>query len=491
MRINSFTLLKWCDLKNQDSQRMEMNAPTRSYLGWLIVALALAPLCSTPAADNSPSQEWVKSIAASKDPGRNGVAVDQKGNVYLAGGKPQPSTIEPVKPIAGALVLSKYSGSGELNWRKEAIPAKYEFAVTSVAADSVGNILVTGSARGAFSIDGTEVDISSSFGRNAFVLKFDSAGKLMWLQTINCADESFAQALAVDGSGAAYVTGYFSTKAKFGQLELDNGPVQKGPTSFLVKYSKDGCPDWVRAANLTNVGYSLAAGVCLTGNENIVVTGNFAGQADFGSTVLKSESHADRMFLACFDKNGVVVWAKDAGGVGNSNVDGKAVASDHAGNIYVTGNFFGKVSFGSNAITSLGEANIFLAKYSPDGNASWVRRVTGTGWNEGTCVAVDLHDKPLIGGCFYETNRFDDISVVSRGIYDAFVASYSGDGSVIWVKQIGGPGWDKTENLAIDKSDNIYVTGSHAPGAFEKPENMSQVKGEEATNVFLLKLKMP
>lgn len=68
-------------------------------------------------------------------------------------------------------------------------------------------------------------------------------------------------------------------------------------------------------------------------------------------------------------------WARK-----NTNTAGKtAVVADRAGNSYVLTAFTNTITIGAYSYTSYGGADLFLMKYTPDGNIQWIRRIASSG----------------------------------------------------------------------------------------------------------------
>ena len=86
------------------------------------------------------------------------------------------------------------------------------------------------------------------------------------------------------------------------------------------------------------------------------MTGSFTGTATFGAneinqTVLTASVGASAIFVAKYNANGSLAWAKGVKGTDASNTVGNAIALDSSGNSYVTG------SFGQTATFGVGEVN--------------------------------------------------------------------------------------------------------------------------------------
>ena len=62
------------------------------------------------------------------------------------------------------------------------------------------------------------------------------------------------------------------------------------------------------------------------------------------------------------DREGRVLWARQAGGQFSEPMAGHGIAVDRGGNSYIIGYFRGNMTFGDHVLKSLGETDIFIAK---------------------------------------------------------------------------------------------------------------------------------
>ena len=152
-----------------------------------------------------------------------------------------------------------------------------------------------------------------------------------------------------------------------------------------------------------------------------------------------------------------IIWSKQFGTDKDESITG--VVIDSQGNVYVTGWTEGNL-FGTNA----GRGDIFIAKFSSDGNLIWGKQL-GTKENEIPMdIAVDSDGNIYVVGAT-DGNLFGQ--VVRRWYDDAFVAKFSPEGELIWSKQFGTPGQDWATGVAVDNTNRvIYVVGFLQIGEF-------------------------
>src|SRR4051812_7217760 len=103
-------------------------------------------------------------------------------------------------------------------------------------------------------------------------------------------------------------------------------------------------------------------------------------------------------------------WASSGGGTTNDfaggyiNYGSSSIATDAAGNSYVTGLFNGAATFGTVTVNSGSVPNVFLAKYDVNGSCIWVQNFGGNDadvyGNHGCGVAVDVSGNVFVTGTF-------------------------------------------------------------------------------------------
>jgi hypothetical protein len=155
----------------------------------------------------------------------------------------------------------KYSAGGVPLWIKRYNgPANRDDVAFGIAVDSSGNVLVTGYSQGS-AIFGGERD--SDF----LTIMYSSAGVPLWTRRYNGAAPAtidVAQAIAVDRSGNAIVTG----------TSLQGTPFSVGYYA-TVAYSSTGVPLWTNSHESASSGISLnAKPLALDKSGNVFVTGS-------------------------------------------------------------------------------------------------------------------------------------------------------------------------------------------------------------------------
>ncbi|WP_437594245.1 hypothetical protein [Sorangium sp. So ce1000] len=142
-------------------------------------------------------------------------------------------------------------------------------------------------------------------------------------------------------------------------------------------------------------------GLCATGAQTCLQDGTGYGPC-IGEVTPSAEDCATEADEDC-DGTGRCspepLWSAALGGAGADAAYG--VATDAAGNLYVTGAFVGTVDFGAGPLVSAGSADVFVLKLDPAGHAIWNRRFGSSPYGEaGTNIALDASGNILLGGTY-------------------------------------------------------------------------------------------
>ena len=362
-----------------------------------------------------------------------------------------PSPPPPPPPGAGSPFSKWYLASGDDSGK-------------AVVIDGGGNALVAGQFQGIVNFGGGSVtsytNPSSGPTIDAFVAKYSASGVPAWSRAFGGNSSDSAAGVAVDSGGNVVVTGYqASSTVDYGAGLLGN----RGITDiFVAKYSSAGGHVWSRTVGGT--GADAGTGLAVDTGGNVLVTGQFdvsSSGVDFGGGALFSAGAKD-VFLVKYSSAGAHVWSKRLGGSGYDL--GGSVAVDGAGNVVVVGTFEGTINLGGGSLTSAGERDLFVAKFSPAGQHLWSKRFGGTRTDWVRRVAVDGAGDVLLTGQFLGSINFGGPTLTSAGFEDIFLAKLSGaSGGHVWSKRLGSSSApDAGYGVAVDGSGNVAITGFFA-----------------------------
>jgi len=164
-----------------------------------------------------------------------------------------------------------------------------------------------------------------------------------------------------------------------------------------------------------------------------------------------------------YDSTGQVSWALSIGGP--SWEYATSVATDLAGNIYLTGRFDSPtLTIGSFTLTNAGPGNsdIFLVKLSPQGQPLWAYRFGGAEIDMGQAIAVSPTGEIALTGLFWSAIlSMGSVSLSNSGQSDVFVAKLDTDGQVLWAQKAGGTDSDMPYGIALTPNGQLLVVGTY------------------------------
>ncbi|MEY2986428.1 MAG: hypothetical protein RJB24_657 [Candidatus Parcubacteria bacterium] len=203
-------------------------------------------------------------------------------------------------------------------------------------------------------------------------------------------------------------------------------------------------------------GADIQADIEKLSDGSSIVVGAFTGTYTFGqgetnATTLVSAGSRD-IFVAKYNPNGTLVWAKRAGGTSEDYGATKVVVYPDGSSV-VTGSFtdtavFGQGETNATTLVSAGSRYIFVARYNANGTLAWAKRAGSTGAAEyGFGLAINSDDSVLAIGYFEGSATFGQgetnaVTLVSAGNVDTFLAKYNANGTLAWAKSVGGDSFE-------------------------------------------------
>lgn len=291
-------------------------------------------------------------------------------------------------------------------------PANGSDVARALAVDGDGNVYVTGYSCG------------SESGCDYTTTKYDTNGNQLWVRTYigpgsSGENNDVAIDIALDNAGNAYVTGASSSSDSWASDYV------------TIKYDSNGNELWVmRHNNYWNTNDSAAA-IAVDGNGNVYVTGTRVGTG---------MAYTDYVTIK-YDTNGIKRWERIYNGPVWGSDYPADIAVDSGGNVYVTGRSQGFTSYWEYA----------TVKYDTNGNQLWVRRYNGSYRNGAQAIALDSSGNVYVTGYSRDDYRNKDYVTLK----------YDTNGTQLWEKRYNSPEWksDYASAIAVDNNGNVFVTG--------------------------------
>ncbi|NVO19179.1 MAG: SBBP repeat-containing protein [Bacteroidetes bacterium] len=357
---------------------------------------------------------WVTQAGGPDGDEANGIAIDEKNNIYVTGYFTSTASFGKNQLKSNGdkdFFLAKLNSDGNFEWVKSGGGKLAEFG-KAVAADNKGNVFVTGILTSTSNFK--NFTLNSNGKEDIFIADYSDDGDLRWIKSVGGGGRDEATALATDGNGNAYVTGWFSGIVNFGRTQMtSNGD----DDIFVAKYDSKGVELWARQAGGFK-GVDRSFGITTDAEGNAFVTGSFDGAATFGHNTLKSIG-TDDCFVAKYGPDGTVAWVKQSGG--KNSEKGRAIKLDSSGNIYVAGEF--NASFAvSPTHPSEGDWDIFVVKYDEKGNVLGTNQAGGKGYDRPIAISIDKDSNVYLTGVYEKDCRFGKQELINQGNSDIFIA---------------------------------------------------------------------
>ncbi len=129
---------------------------------------------------------------------------------------------------------------------------------------------------------------------------------------------------------------------------------------------------WEKTNNSGGFKASIQRDIVFDEQGNIYVCGYFSGTANFDDQILQGTEGDRDVFVVKYDKDLKVIWARAANGVGNDMAFSMALGE--ASEIYLYGSFENDLSFDGKEIVAVDAPDVFVAKYSDDGEIVWAKK---------------------------------------------------------------------------------------------------------------------
>ncbi|MEN8958335.1 MAG: M43 family zinc metalloprotease [Flavobacteriales bacterium] len=234
---------------------------------------------------------------------------------------------------------------------------------------------------------------------------------------------------------------------------------------------------------------------------NLYICGTFSGTVDFdpgpGVSNLNAGIDSDA-FLLKLDASGNFVWARHFDG--NSLIQGRSLAVDNAGNIFMTGYFLGTIDFDPGlgvfnmTTASPSGAEAYVLKLDNMGVFNWAKKIgNSTSLSVGFSIDVDDFGSVYVFGNYRTTVDFDPglgvFNLTSNGVDDNFILKLNNSGNFVWAQSIGTTTSETARCIEVDFQNNIIVNGEFGNTVdFDPSTSVFNLTSAGGQDVYVLKL---
>jgi hypothetical protein len=460
----------------------------------------------------------------------NGIAVDASGNAYVTGSTtsvnfPTKNAFQSNNGGLGNAFVTKLNASGSALIYSTYLGGNMMDDGNAIAVDYSGNAYVTGDTLST-NFPTTSGAFQKTFGgggTNAFVTRLNAAGSALVYSTyLGGSYDDAGAGIAVDTAGDAYVAGdtsstnFPTTSGAFQKNLAGSGFLEAYDNAFFSKLDTNasGSASLVYSSYLGGNedingfgGFDAGAGVAIDTAGNAYLTGE-ASSTNFPTTSGAFQQNIGRdqfgdptydAFVAKFNPNlpgnASLVYSTYLGGNGDDY--GNAITVDSSGRAYVTGstdstNFptLNPYQATNKGLTS----NAFVSEMNAAGSGLvFSTYLGGSQDDEAFGIARDSAGQVYVTGDTTSPD-FPTVNALQGtlgGGEDVFVSELNAAGnSLLFSTFLGGSGNDDGFAIAVDSSQNVYVTGLTESTNFPTTAGAFQTSKQGATSAFITKINL-
>ena len=424
------------------------------------------------------------------------IAADSSGQIYITGYTdstffPVQSAFQPHAQGAGDAFVTKIASDGSTLIYSTYLGGSLTDVSSAIAVDSAGAAYIAGQTYS------TDFPLASAFRNanfglgDAFVTKLSAAGTLVYSTYLGGMGADIATGIAVDSSGSAYVTG--QTYSVNFPLGLSYQSSLKGMAdAFVTKFSVSG-QNLEYSTYLGGYGIDGANAIAVDSSGQAHVTGvtssvDFPLQNPLQSRLLGIN---DAFVTKLSGQGYTLVYSTYLGG--SQEEAGNAIAVDPDG-ASVTG-FTGSQDFPTASAyqrSLKGGTDAFLTLLTRDGApGAFSTYLGGSGQDEGTGVGRNANGDYFVAGITYSTDFpvANALQYSLSGDSDAFVTQFIAGGGVIpFSSYFGGQDSDSALGMALDGSGRLYVAGVTNSTDFPTQQAQQQFYGGGYSDGFYFRL---
>lgn len=458
------------------SNIISIKMTTRTFLVLLVINyLSFTQLF----AQNQKTWQWVKQLGGKSWDVTAGIASDSDDNLYVAGSFFDTLYSDSKNVISQGnqdIFISKFDDKGGLKnlWRAGGSGVDIASGICVLPDD---NILLCGSLSDSSAFGKIKI---IQPGKKLYITKISKEGSFMWVTVFLVTNEATILLSGPDDKGDIYVSGMYSGSLTSGDKTI----ISNGKNDiFLARIGSTG-----NVENITSFGSEeeeTVSSLSVDKSGNIILTGSFGKDITLGNLKLTAgrESIKSNAFLLKLKPDFTPEWVNSAFSEEYCKITSSKI--DTEGNIYTAGSYSSALHLKDTVFQSSGYSDLFLIKNRQDGTPEWRRNFGSDYYDYVSGLNIDNLGGVIITGSVGDTLMIDSLRLEPK--YEnssAFILQFSSQGKALWADCISGSERNSSEASVLDKSGNLYFTGSFR-NEFKKEDETINSQGDQ--DIFVAK----
>lgn len=456
-------------------------------------------------AQQTVASEWLESYGSLDHERYSFSTKDGDGNLYVATpisattdfnpNRYATATVSITSGIIDAIAISKFDANGNFIWVKS-LTSKSFLKVTALSIDINGNLYFGGY----FSTDGDTIyhtdfnpdptkeallfptpyiytdDLGKkhrNYFEDAFVCKWDKEGNFVWVKqfkgTIN---EEVTQIAIDDATNSLYVSARFW--GGYNQAKVDANPDENAVAmmyelsdynaAFITKLDLDGNYSWSAQLDGPKGCVLGKSAMGIDDAHNLYIAGLAMSNIDANPSV--EVKNISGLFILKWDANKNLIWASSFANANTDKLNSALSVDKKTGDVFITGDYGGNIQFatGAEILYSMGSWDVYLAKFSTNGEYVWSKSWGGAASDESLALDVDELNNVFVGGKFQNRVDFDpgvgQNFISSNGQIDGYISFFKSNGDYVTTKTVGSMGSDWTYSMTALGEGGLFATGA-------------------------------
>ncbi|MCD4795057.1 MAG: SBBP repeat-containing protein [Bacteroidales bacterium] len=366
-----------------------------------------------------------------------------------------------------------------------------------LALDDDGNVFVTGeTSSSSYPTTTGAYNVSANGGYDVFISKFSPDLQNLLISTfIGGSGYDYSRFLAFDSNNNIYITGNTASN-DFPMAGTPYDNTLSGPYDvFIAKLNSD-LSSLLASTYIGGTNADKAYSIAIDNIDNVFITG-FTKSSGYPTTTGAFDELFNGdidVFVSKFTSDLSTLSASTFMGGSESDITYSLVL-DGSGNVYITGE-----TSSSNYPTTAGvydpshngSYDAFISKFTPDLTTLSASTFIGsTASDYGYSMNLDGSNNVYITG-YTTSNNFPTSATaydnIHNGSYDVFVSKFTSNLSTLSASTfIGGSDYEEANSIALDNSDNVFITGYTWSSDFPTSTTAYDNSYNTAKDVFISK----